>query len=242
MSKRLPIVVGTLDEGALRPLPLRKYCDALPPRGPGNRGILEPGTASRYADQTANYLRAVESDFKVTIRAIAIDAPGCYCPEDQPLRISETALSEAKISFFSTPTRSAFDEILNRARHHQLNGGDIRRVPHANKLWMHAGFALFEVLGHSWSCLETYPFAIAHELGIKDKKSRGLGHRAHLHAALHHTGWAPRDLYNELSLIAFGDPHDRVDAYLACWVASLRERDRRAYGSGSDAIWVPQLP
>lgn len=113
------------------------------------------------------------------------------------------------------------------------------RVPHANKLWMRAGFALFDVLKRRWECLETYPYAISHALGVTEKKTKG-GHRAHLRAAIVETKWSPANLDHELRAISFGSSHDRVDAYLASWVASLHPHQRVAYGRDpEDSIWVP---
>ena len=45
-----------------------------------------------------------------------------------------------------------------------------------------------------------------------------------------------------LSEIAWGAPHDQLDAYLSAWVASLEESDRYSFGDPpDDAIWVPRV-
>jgi predicted nuclease with RNAse H fold len=239
-SKRLPIVVARRIEGRLEPLALRDH-SVLPPRGPGNEGIVDAHVARRYAIEARDYLRAIERDFGLSIRAIAIDAPSAFCPEGVKLRDCEAALAAAGFSFFTTPTHAQFDAILERARSHLATGGDPTRVPFVNKLWMNAGVALFDVLRRDWPCFETYPYAIVRAMGLEVKKTRG-GHAAHLRAALKHTGWKPRDMDRELRSICFGSPHDRVDAYLACWAASLPRDKRRAYGTDADdAIWVPRL-
>jgi hypothetical protein len=46
----------------------------------------------------------------------------------------------------------------------------------------------------------------------------------------------------ELSGIGFGHQHDRIDAYLSAWVASLEDQDREALGKPpDDVIWIPRL-
>lgn len=238
-SKRLPVVVSVQRNGCLIPLPLRDHAKAYPPAGPGNEAILESGVAEQYAHDTLTYLDRIQQHFRLNIRAVAIDAPAGYCAEGASSRGCESALGEAGLSYFSTPTLTRFKEILDCATAHKKSGGDMCRVPHANKLWMLAGFALFDALKRRWKCLETYPYAISHSLGIAEKKTKG-GHRTHLRAATAETKWSPADLDQELLAICFGSPHDRVDAYLASWVASLHPHERTAYGSEpNDSIWVP---
>jgi hypothetical protein len=64
-----------------------------------------------------------------------------------------------------------------------------------------------------------------------------------LTAASFHTGWPTRRVGEpSFEEIAFGAGHDRLDAYLAAWVASLDESERTAYGTPpDDAIWIPRL-
>ena len=45
----------------------------------------------------------------------------------------------------------------------------------------------------------------------------------------------------KLLAMGFGSTHDRLDAFLSAWVASLDEKDRKAFGTPpDDAIWVPK--
>jgi hypothetical protein len=241
-SKRLPIVVSRHVNGRLEPLRLREYQAALPPVGPGNASVIDRHQSAMYAQDAAAYLRRIEFDFRLKIECIAIDAPGRYCREGDALRACEAALQEAEVPFFSTPTRREFDRILDDARRHRDGGGHAARFPYANKLWMSAGFALFDTLNEQWECLETYPHAVIRELGLTIKKSKQGGHEGHLQAALSHTGWRPDSLGRDLLAIAFGDPHDRVDAYLACWVASLPLEHRSSHGPRtSEGIWIPAI-
>jgi hypothetical protein len=59
-----------------------------------------------------------------------------------------------------------------------------------------------------------------------------------------HTGWTPGQNGDPaLHEIAWGAPHDQMDAYLSAWVASLEEPDRVCFGvPPHDAIWIPRLP
>jgi hypothetical protein len=56
------------------------------------------------------------------------------------------------------------------------------------------------------------------------------------------TGWEPRNLAVRLKETVPGSPHDRLDAFMAAWIATLRPEGRRALGDAQqpdDAIWVP---
>lgn len=110
-SKKLPVVVSVRRNGCLIPLPLRDH-NASPPDGPGNEAILEPGVAERYADDTLTYLNRLQHHFRVDIRAVAIYAPAGYCPEGASSRGCESALGEAGLSYYSTPTPKSFEMIL----------------------------------------------------------------------------------------------------------------------------------
>ena len=63
-----------------------------------------------------------------------------------------------------------------------------------------------------------------------------------LAAAARYTGWPTVAEIASLDPICYGSYHDRLDAYLSAWVASLNGRDRSAIGfPPHDAIWVPHL-
>ncbi len=57
-TKRLPVVVGIINDGRLEPLPLRT-ASARPPRGSGNAPTLEPQVVKIFAEETATPLRGV---------------------------------------------------------------------------------------------------------------------------------------------------------------------------------------
>lgn len=46
----------------------------------------------------------------------------------------------------------------------------------------------------------------------------------------------------ELLAMGFGSTHDRLDAFLSAWVASLNEKERKAFGTPPDyVIWVSKV-
>ena len=151
----------------------------------------------------------------------------------------------AGISYFTTPSRRKFIEIRCKASAHLVTGGYEAQMPHANQLWMLVGFELFRELAPLAECIEVFPQAIAHAIGAADThKSKADGVAAQLAAASMHTGW-PTAAQGGPSFedICSGASHDRLDAYLSAWVASLDEPERLALGDPpGDVIWVPRPP
>jgi predicted nuclease with RNAse H fold len=241
-GKRLPISVCVRADGALVPFPLRSRSQ-LPPRLPGNVGILDAYTRRELALEVLAYLREIERSLGVTIRRIAIDAPRLPRPSDFALRACEGALRTAGISFIQTPTQEIFDRIPRDVAAYRADPSSRRGLPHANRIWMLFGFQLFETLSSGgWSCIEVYPQAIVRGLGVgaTHKKRRG-GVLEQLTAAARWTGWPSRPAIASLADIAFGAPDDRLDAYLAAWVASLAPEDCEVFGRvPDDAIWRPK--
>lgn len=247
--KRLPVVVCVRRGGVLDPLPLRTAL-VRPPAGEGNARILQGSTADAFAEQTVQYLRAIESGYRIRIRRIAIDAPSAPRRAGSPRRLAEAALDRRRISCITTPTEAEFASIRERGLAHLAQGGPEANLPGANQLWMLIGFALFRALGAQWECLEVFPQAIASVLGVAGvHKSRAHGLEAQLRSAARHTGW-PRELQADegapaakrLASIGFGSNHDRLDAYLSAWIASLDEAAREPFGEPpDDVIWVPRV-
>ena len=123
---------------------------------------------------------------------------------------------------------------------HLSEGKPLNRLPHANQMWMLVGFALFRELGR-YDCLEVFPQAtvkrICPDAAYKGKKE-GLLAQSKAVSAI--TGW-PASL-KELDAIAYGLRHDKLDAYLCAWIASLNDIDREPLGDlPFDVIWVPRL-
>ena len=190
------------------------------------------------------YLRRVEKHFDVHIVRIAIDAPSAPRRDGLTLREAEAALDREDISYIQTPGRAAFDLMPERVRQHLAGGGSEATLPCANQLWMLFGFSLFEALsGAGWTCLEVYPQATVRILGSgQQHKSTPGAVEAQMAATARHTGWPENADESALKSVAYGSLHDRFDAYLAAWVASLPDNERRPMGTPpDDVIWVPRL-
>lgn len=243
-DKRLPIVVVVRRAGRLEPLALRERGAPEPPRGCGNAAIVDQENRERLAFESATYLKAVEEHFDVRIVRIAIDAPSAPRRDDRTLREAEAALGREGISYIQTPNRSAFHSMPERLRQHLAGGGSHATLPCANQLWMLFGFALFDALSRAgWTCLEVYPQATVRILGSGQRhKSTPGAVVAQLTATARHTGWPQNPGTSALGCVAYGSLHDRFDAYLAAWVASLPDSERRPIGTPpDDVIWVPRL-
>ena len=55
------------------------------PRGSGNRATIDPFIVTSFASEVAKYLRALEGQFRLKIRRIAIDAPNAPRENHQEL-------------------------------------------------------------------------------------------------------------------------------------------------------------
>jgi hypothetical protein len=231
--KRLPIVVCSHFDGSVTPFPLRSHC-LLPPAGKGNE---------EFAEQVAQYLKTIEVTFGVEIQRIGIDAPSAPKTAGSKRRQCEIGLDRRHISCITTPSDSEFDDLRRRAAEHLANGGSESELTGANQLWMMIGFALFSKLSEFWECIEVFPQAIAATLNANDiHKSKTDGLRAQLRAIAHHTRWPDSGGVQDLARVGFGSLHDKLDAYMAAWIASLDDQQREPIGvSPSDVIWVPRM-
>lgn len=242
-GKRLPVALCVWESGELRPRHAALAGTPGPPRGAGNVAALDPECVADFAEDVATYLRRLEEHFAVTIRRLAIDAPSAPRQEHLARRRAETALDAKGISCIPTPSSAQFAAIREKVLRHLQSGGDESHLPHANQLWMLAGFALFERLQREWECLEVFPQATAAVLGANlVHKSKPGGVAAQLKAAARHTGWLQASAEEALIGVAFGPAHDRLDAYLSAWVAALPPEQREPLGTApNDVIWVPTL-
>jgi hypothetical protein len=240
--KRLPIVVCRRQGDILVPLSLQ-IGRVKPPAGEGNARTLERTVVDEFAHKTVEYLQAIESEFGVRIRRVAIDAPSDPRPAGTARRQAEIELDRRRISCITTPDVIEFESIRARAIAHLAHGRPESRLPGANQLWMIVGFSLFRSLRQHWECLEVFPHAIATVLRVGAiHKSRTEGLTAQLESVARHTGWPSPPIASSLRLIGYGAGHDRLDAYLAAWVASLEESAREPFGEApTDVIWVPRI-
>lgn len=242
-GKRLPVVVCTRKDRGLVPFELRNLRELRPPVGRGNRIALEHYAVHSFAVATHEYLRGVERHYAIRIKRVAIDAPSCYKRDDAHRRAAELAMDERRVSCFATPSRQEFEKIKAKAKKHLNDGGPENRLPHANQLWMLVGFALFDELSKHYDCIEVFPQAIVDALQARSlHKSKRQGVTSQLSAVARHSGWPLNDDQIGLRQIAFGSRHDKLDAYLSAWVASLSEEDTIACGEApSDVIWIPKF-
>jgi hypothetical protein len=242
-GKRLPIALCVWRNNRLVPLPLAELLALNPPRGRGNVAALDTGSVKEFAEETAVYLRELEKHFGVSICRIAIDAPSDPRPANLHRRRSEAALDSRRISCFATPSAAEFQHILQKVQTHLQANGAESRLPHANQLWMLAGFALFRRLRREWECMEVFPQATICGLEANRlHKGKAGGVAAQLAAVAKHTGWPDPPLEHFLKPAVRAPAHDGLDAYLAAWVAALGKEKCFCFGTPpNDAIWVPAL-
>ena len=241
--KHLPVCVCVRRDDRLTPLPLRGGSVA-PPRGSGNSATLDRTVVRRFARDAARYIEAVARDHHLDIVRIAIDAPRDYRGGDTSRRSAELAMDDAGISCYATPSKQDFARIKRKVRAHLAEGGSEGRLPHANQLWMLVGFGLFEGLPKVAECIEVFPQATVQAIGAGQKhKFKKEGLAAQVAAAARFTGWTSLAKFeSSLATSAYGPGHDRLDAYLSAWVASLDEPNRVALGTKpDDVIWIPRI-
>ena len=107
---------------------------------------------------------------------------------------------------------------------------------------MLGGFALFAALEADVECLETFPHATGLVLGaagLRKQSAGGLDER--LAAVASRTGWPELPAAEALDGVGSGAGHDRLDAYLCAWVASLPADEREGLGGpAADTVWLPR--
>lgn len=215
------------------------------PVGAGNMEILKPDPFKLAAARLADALDLIAEDQSWTVVRVAIDAPATA-----PLtgiRMSERGLGSCGLSSFQTPDELGWRSISQLCQEHLRNGGELSRLPHANKIWMLYGFAIFDALARKarYELIEVYPHSIVRALLPEcPHKSTKEGYRKQLDAVANATGWLSQELECALQRMAPGAKHDRLDAFMAAWVASLPQTERKAYGDAknpNDAIWVPRV-
>lgn len=243
-GKRLPICFAQWERDRLTPLKIPTPLARAIPRGIGNGAVQD---AAPFAELAAAVTAAIENilrEMKWTIARVAIDAPAS--PGLLGPRQCEAALTKAGLSVFKTPNVSQWPDILFKCRQHLAGAGSLARLPHANMIWMRYGFELFSAFRRNgWKPIEVYPFAIAHTLLQRHPhKSTDEGYGMQAGAIAERTGWSSSELEAQLRQTVPGSRHDKLDAFMAAWVASLPKDEVTVYGNRDDlddAIWVPLL-
>jgi hypothetical protein len=242
LGKRLPICVVTTGR-LLMPLMIPKELADLIPRGVGNREITAAVPFKEAARGVVSTINHIVRQVGWHVERIAVDAPAA--PPARNTRASENELGRLGISSFRTPAASEWPGIREKCANHLRRGGRAATLPYANKIWMRFGFELFSCLrsGITTEVIEVYPFAIVRTLlPTCEHKSTEQGYRDQLGAVAARTGWEPQNLDAKLKATVPGSRHDRLDAFMAAWIASLPPEARRAFGHAhrpDDAIWVP---
>ncbi len=227
------------------PLAVPEPLASLVPRGTGNKEILKPKPFQETAIGAAKAIKRIMDEMDWKLERVAVDAPSA--PAVTRRRLSEIELARDGLSSFSTPTRGMWSEIREKCSKHLRNGGTPSTLPYGNKIWMLYGFELFTALRRVLTAdiIEVYPFAIVRALlPACEHKSTEKGYQNQLAAIGAQTGWASRPLEDKLKATVAGSRHDRLDAFMAAWVASLPPRRRRAFGDPrrkDDAIYVPLI-
>ncbi|MFO1126764.1 MAG: DUF429 domain-containing protein [Methylocystis sp.] len=224
------------------PLTIPKHLAGLIPRGVGNKEIAEAAPFKESARGVVSAISLIEKEMGWWVEQIAVDAPAS--PPLTGSRVSENQLGEVGLSSFRTPPACAWSSIREQCINHLRLGGSVAKLPYANKIWMQFGFELFVHLksGLTAEVIEVYPFAIVRALlPTCEHKSTENGYGDQLVAVAHRTGWEPQSLEGVLKSRVPGSRHDRLDAFMAAWVASLPREGRRAFGHArrpADAILV----
>jgi hypothetical protein len=243
VNKRLPICVVSAGR-QLTPMMIPKNLAATVPRGVGNKEITAGTPFRASAHGVASALKSIASHMGWQVERVAVDAPAA--PPETGSRLSENELGQRGLSSFRTPATVAWLGIREKCIEHLNGGGGAASLPHANKIWMLFGFELFAALRQRLEAevVEVYPFAIVRALlPTCLHKSTEQGYRDQLVAVASRTGWEPTDLEAKLRATVAGSRHDRLDAFMAAWVASLPEERRCAFGDpgrSDDAILVPR--
>jgi len=246
IGKRLPVAVLSAHHGVYEVAALKEVAWPRPPSGPGNAVLVSEDKAAReFAEEAAGYIAEVARHLKGSVRAVAIDAPGSPRSSDRALRASEEALCREGLSFFKTPSREEVARFVEIGRAHLTGGGERARLPHANQIWMLAGFALFEAVEAAHPdavVLEVYPQATFAALSAaRAHKSSPGGLAAQTKALASQLGMDGTAFSRAVAASCWGSGHDKLDALSAAWVASLPPEERVALGEvPHDAIWVPR--
>lgn len=242
VGKKLPVCVVSAGH-PLMPLVVPRHLAGLIPRGAGNKEILAAKPFQKTARGVVNAINRIVDENAWKVERIAVDAPAA--PPATGYRLSESELTRLGLSSFTTPALPAWLGICEKCANQLRIGRAASTLPYANKIWMLYGFELFAAFRSELmvEVIEVYPFAIIRALlPACAHKSTEQGYQNQLAAIAARTGWEPQALEARLEATVSGSRHDRLDAFMAAWVASLPSERRRAFGDAQrpdDSIWVP---
>jgi hypothetical protein len=134
---------------------------------------------------------------------------------------------------FAPPPESAWVEIREKCATHLGAGRSLATLPYATRRFGCCSVSSFAELRSDLTAeiIEVYPFAIVRALFSKcEHKSTANGYQSQLAELAVRTGWEPPELEANLKASVSGSRHDRLDAFIAEWVASLPSAKRRAFG------------
>ena len=163
------------------------------PRGPGNREITAADPFAAMACDAVDAIIGIADAMGWRIGRVAIDAPA-VAPASG-VRSCEQALGRAGLSVYRTPVAAAWTDIRAMGATHLAAGGRMTKLPHARRIWMLYGFALFAGLRTRLQAevIEVYPYAIVHALlGPCAHKTTEAGYQRQLAAVAARTGWDRR--------------------------------------------------
>ena len=242
-KKRLPVCLLVGEGDRLRGISLKESKLPKPPCGEGNRAALDPVRAGLFAQEVLIYLQEIERRVGVSIRRIALDCPAAPRKAALSRRKAERALDGMGISSFPTPSLQEIADMRRTIQKCLAEGCEEQRMPRSNQIWMIVGFQIFDALSKHYDCRKVYPQAIVRVLGCKGYKRTTEGYNDQFAAAAKATGTSTTDLSQFLSSSLYGSNHDRLDAFLSAWVASLGDEGVEACGDGSllDTIWIPKV-
>ena len=243
--KRLPVCFAGFNGGRLEPMAIPTDLLKEFPVGLGNIEIQRNAPYKAAAKLLVSALDRTAKTQGWNLVRIAVDAPAAAPRIGE--RASEKMLRTLGLSSFRTPDEKGWRQLQQECRRYLVEGKPVSHLPNANKIWMLYGFQIFEAFRAATSSevLEVYPYAIVRALmPACPHKSTLDGYLRQLNAVAAVTDWPPTELDRALQQTVPGRRHDKLDAFMAAWVASLPKSRRYAYGDegdANDAIWVPRI-
>lgn len=213
-----------------------------PPLGIGNAGCLDTNVVSGYVRGIVDYIKQVQDILQLQIGKIAIDSPSMYRSSNVAIRSSEKELMSDGYTLYKTPTKAELSAAVKKLQAEVSKFGSIQSPYYSNLLWIIPGIQLFKELGKTYTCIETFPNAIVKQL------DKNIGHKSNTEELYKQIGLFCKylnidkeELQRDLQTACVGSLHDRFDAYLCAWAASLPTEKIKIYGAENDTIHIPVI-